>query len=344
MKLLIITQKVDRSDDMLGFFHAWIEEFSKHCEKVTVICLQRGECDMPANVKVLSLGKEQGASRLEYIFRFYRYLWNERKNYDAVFVHMNREYVLLGGALWRVMGKKVTLWSNHYAGNFLTNIAMMFCHKVFCTSKYSYTARSKKTVFMPVGIDTELFKKENHDVKKTNSVLFLARMAPSKKAHLVIEALRILRDEGVFFTADFFGNPTPEDTPYLESLKEKVTQDSLDDHITFGNGVPHKETAQIYRAHTVFINASPSGMYDKTIFEAMACESLVLTSNLNLKGKIDDTFLFKEDDADSLAQKLKALFLLDIETREKYGKILRTSVVQEQSLSLLAERLFKELQ
>ena len=58
MKLLIITQKVDINDDLLGFFHGWIAEFVRQCEQVTVICLQKGEYDLPRNVRVLSLGKE----------------------------------------------------------------------------------------------------------------------------------------------------------------------------------------------------------------------------------------------------------------------------------------------
>jgi len=58
MKLLIITQKVDMNDDVLGFMHGWINEFAKHCEKITVICLQKGEHELSDNVKVLSLGKE----------------------------------------------------------------------------------------------------------------------------------------------------------------------------------------------------------------------------------------------------------------------------------------------
>ena len=58
MKLLICTQKVDTNDDNLGFFHDWIKEFARHCEKVTVICLYKGEYGLPKNVIVKSLGKE----------------------------------------------------------------------------------------------------------------------------------------------------------------------------------------------------------------------------------------------------------------------------------------------
>src|SRR3989338_3997811 len=98
MKLLIITQKVDKNDPILGFFHRWLEEFAKNVEKLTVICLGKGEYDLPENVRVLSLGKESGHSKIKYLRRFYKYIWMERKNYDAVFVHMNPEYVILGWA------------------------------------------------------------------------------------------------------------------------------------------------------------------------------------------------------------------------------------------------------
>ncbi|HXK39853.1 MAG TPA: glycosyltransferase, partial [Candidatus Paceibacterota bacterium] len=113
MRLLILTQKVDRNDDNLGFFHHWVEEFARQCEKVTVVCLFEGAHSLPENVRVLSLGKESGTSRLKYLRRFYAFAWKERKNYDAVFVHMNQIYVILGAPLWRLLGKCVGLWYAH---------------------------------------------------------------------------------------------------------------------------------------------------------------------------------------------------------------------------------------
>lgn len=340
MKLLIITQKADINDGVLGFFHGWIKEFAKHCEKITVICLQKGEYDLPENVKIFSLGKEKRAFRLKYIFNFYKYIWRERKNYDSVFVHMNQEYVLLGGLFWKIFGKKIMMWRNHYAGSFLTDVSAFFCNTVFCTSRYSYTSKYKKTVLMPIGIDTEIFKKKNDIRKKKNSILFLARIAPSKKPELLIEALRILKSEGVQFTADLYGDAEPKDAPYLDSLKKKVKEYGLESLVFFKYGVPNNRTPEIYGSHMIFVNASPSGMYDKTIFEAMACETLVLTSNKNLKGEINDIFLFKEDDAHDLAQKLKTLLALDERTRNSYGARLRTFVADKQSLALLAHKLF----
>ena len=77
MKLLIVTQKVDQNDSVLGFFHKWIIQFAGHFETVTVVCLEKGNYDLPKNVRVLSLGKEQGeknrkqgGQRVNYIIKF----------------------------------------------------------------------------------------------------------------------------------------------------------------------------------------------------------------------------------------------------------------------------------
>lgn len=335
MRLLILTQKVDSDDPILGFFHRWIEEFAKHCEQVTVIALGVGKYNLPKNVRVFSLGKERGVSRLGYVLNFYRLIWHERKNYDVVFVHMNQEYVLLGGVLWKLFGKKVMFWRNHPTGNLFTRIAMMISDKIFCTSKYSFTARSKKIALMPVGIDTELFKK-NEGKKIESSVLFLARISPVKRQDLLIDALNILCKEGVAFVADFYGDFLPKDAPYAELLKGKIKEYRIEKYVNFCQGIPHAETLAVYDTHNIFVNASPSGMYDKTIFEAMACECLILTSNQNLKGEIDDMFLFAENDAHSLASKLTYLLSLSLEMRGDYGKMLRNYVIKKHGLEQLA--------
>ncbi len=150
MRILVITQKVNKNDQSLGFFHTWLMEFSKAFESVIVVCLEKGEYDLPDNVKVLSLGKEEHQSRLQYIIHFYWHIIHERKNYDAVFVHMNQEYLWLAGWLWRLWGKKVTMWRNDNKGNIKTDIAATFCNKIFCASADSYSSKYKKTVFIPL--------------------------------------------------------------------------------------------------------------------------------------------------------------------------------------------------
>jgi len=181
MRLLVITQKVDREDPILGFFHGWIEEFSKLFKVVVVICLSKGKYELPGNVAVLSLGKEKWRSKLKYAFLLFYFSLRYFNRYDAIFVHMNEEYIVLAGWLWRIMGKKLYMWRNHPMGNMMTDIASIFCNKVFCTSKHSYVTKFKKTILMPVGIDLTNFKINDSEPRASNSILFLGRVAKIKE-------------------------------------------------------------------------------------------------------------------------------------------------------------------
>ncbi len=346
MKLLIVTQKVDKNDPILGFFHRWLEEFAKHYESITVICLESGQYSLPRNIKVLSLGKEEGLNlpgrqiqRFKYIFRFYKYAWKERRNYDAVFVHMNQEYVILGGILWRTLGKKVYMWRNHHAGSFFTNIAAFFCDKVFCTSKYSYSAKYRKTLLMPVGVDTDLFVRQQNVKRMPNSILFLGRIAPAKRPDLLIKALVEIGKQNIEFKASFYGDTLVADQKYCQSLKVTVRDASLSNIITFYPGVPNEKTVEIYNNHEIFVNLSSSGMYDKTIFEAMACETLVLASNKNLHGLIDEQLIFEEGNKEELVVKLTNLLLMKKEDKIALTSKLRMVVLNNHNLKLLIDKL-----
>lgn len=340
MKLLVVTQKIDVNDPVLGFFHGWVKEFSKHCEKITVIALGTGEFKLPENVGVLSLGKEAGFSKARYILNFYKYIWSERNNYDAVFVHMNQEYVLLGAELWWLMGKKIMLWRNHSVGGLLTNLAVLLSDRVFCTSKYSYTAKFKKTEIMPVGIDTDLFMRDEKIKRHKNSILFLGRISPVKKIEILIRALAKMKRSGVLFDADIVGNALPKDQQYLEELKSIVRSEGLDGVIHFKSGVTNKEAIETYNKYEAFINMTQGGSMDKTIFEAMACEALVITSNPALMGSINGSLIFKEDSAEDLAKKISDVLSWSDDKKQNIRNELRSFCVGHHSLTILAKKLF----
>src|SRR3989344_3983759 len=344
MKLLIITQKVNKNDSVLGFFHAWIEKLAEQFEQIEVVCLEMGEYDLLQNVTVHSLGKEGGKGRFVRVLRFYKYTWTLRKNYDDVFVHMNQEYILLGGLLWKLLCKRIYMWRNHHAGTILTDTAAIFCTKIFCTSRYSFTIKYAKTILMPVGVDTDVFKPDKRIARKRDSILFLGRMSPVKKPDMLLGALISLHDHGVNFSATFVGDPGPDDNTYYVSLKEMAQNAGLlNTKITFLPGVPHTEAPNHYNSHEIFINLSTSGMYDKTIFEAMACENLILVSNENLRGIIDNQFLFEWGNKKELYEKLRALLVIPKSQKEKLGASLRNVVLRDHALSLLVGRLYQEI-
>ena len=342
MRLLIITQKVNSSDPVLGFFHRWVEEFSKRVKSVVVVCLQKGDYDLPGNVAVLSLGKEKWKSTLKYVFLLFYFSIRYFNRYDAVLVHMNQEYILSAGWLWKLLGKKIYMWRNHYSGSTLTDISASYCTKIFCTSHYSYTAKFGKTRFMPVGIDTEIFKQDLSVQRIPRTILSVGRISPSKNIHVLIEALKILHEKKMDFVADIYGDAPAGDEVYAESLRKMVGEAGLTDRIRFFPGIPNTQTPKVYSAHQVFVNLSPNGMYDKTIFEGMACGCFVFASNDDLRAKIDDAFMFPYGDADALAGKISA-FLAMPEAEQKKVAANISTMVRDNSLSKLADDLIGEI-
>src|SRR5690349_15894229 len=132
MKLLIVTQTLDANDPVLGFFHSWVHALAPKFEKINVIALGVGVHLLPENVRVHSLGKEKGKrSAFSYALSFFSLAWHLQGEYDAVLVHMNQEYILLTGWLWKLLGKRIYMWRNHSAGSFLTDTAAAFCDKIF---------------------------------------------------------------------------------------------------------------------------------------------------------------------------------------------------------------------
>jgi len=81
-------------------------------------------------------------------------------------------------------------------------------------------------------------------------------------------------------------------------------------------------------------------MYDKTIFEAMACGCTPLVSNENLRGEIGDGFLFREGDEKELAVRLEDL-LSGAEDIKQISVF--KGLVEKNSLAALSEKLSAEI-
>jgi glycosyltransferase involved in cell wall biosynthesis len=342
MKLLIITQKVDKEDPILGFFHNWISELSKRFEKISVICLEKGDYNLPQNVRVFSLGKESRRSKIKYVANFFRYILGLHAEYDAVFVHMNQEYILLGGFIWKILRRKIYFWRNHQYGNLFTQIAVWLSNKVFYTSKFAFVAKYKKAIIMPAGIDTENFKYQISNIKtenKGNKILFLGRMSPIKNPGLLIEALNILNKKGANFTCDFYGDPESKDKDYYDSLKVRAKELDLETKINFYKGIPNYETPKIYSEHNIFTNLTPSGSFDKTILEAAVCGCLLVTTNQSLSGEIDKRMVVEKENSTIIAERVDFWLNIGDEERKTASGKLQKYVSENHSLDILIDEL-----
>ena len=344
MKLLFITQKVDKNDDVLGAYHHWIEKIADRFEQVSVICLYKGKVETPGNVSVHSLGKEKGLASLRYFCNFYKFLWLLRRKYDAVLVHMNPIYVVLGSLIWKITGRSVFMWYNHPRGNFMARLGIILSNKVFCTSPFSFAGKFNKTVVIPVGVDINIFDRHRGSSKLKNSILCLGRISAVKNIEILIKAAEILDSKGLDFVVNIVGGAVSEnDKKYLSEINYLARGLTEKGKIKFLSPVANNDTPKIYNENDIFVNLTPTGSFDKSIIEAMACGTPVLVSNKTLElffpDDIKKVCMFEENNPQDLANKILDLLSTPESFKDKLGENLREIVVRRHSLDNLMDKL-----
>jgi len=228
-------------------------------------------------------------------------------------------------------------------GTPLARLAILISNRVFCTSPLAFACRYKKTEVMPAGIDTAVFKKDRKEGPGGRSILFLGRVSPIKRIEHLIEAAKILDEKEADFALHVVGSPmTGDDVAYERKIKESAEELVKKGKLTFSPKITHSETAKVYNQNELFINLTPTGSFDKTVVEAMACETLVLVSNKSFQNEIPDMFMFEEGNPSDLAEKIEGLFALDPQEKHRLGKTFRGYVEKEHDLNNLVSRIMDE--
>lgn len=336
MRLLIITQKVDADDPILGFFHRWIEEFAKQCERVLVLCLEQGNFHLPQNVSVASLGKERQRSKPQYVARFYRYIFAHRREYDCVFVHMNPEYVLLGSFLWRIWRKRIGLWYVHRQVNMKLRIAEKLSHVIFTAAKESFQLKSGKVHVLGHGIDTKKFFCADPKMKnKEPLILSVGRITKIKNLETLVRAAGLVKTRiAEKFVVRIIGDAvTAEDRALKTDLERQIFDNGLAGTVVFMGSAPHGRMPEVYCSADLSVNLAPTGGLDKAVLESMACGVPAFSSNrafAPLFGPLAPSLLFRHGDPEDLAEKITRFFAA---SPSGIGARLRQSVIAEHDIA-----------
>ncbi len=345
--LLIITQKVDENDPVLGFFHRWLEKISQKTDKVYVIANEVGEYRLPSNVSVYSLGKENGRRKISRYLKFIFFIFSLTPKVSGAFIHMCPEYALIAGPILKILRKKSALWYVHRSLNWKLKMAEKFVDKIATTTKESCRLESKKVEIWGHGIDVDFFKPaekgEHDDFLKIVSV---GRISPIKNYEILVGAAKILKNNGVEkFEADIFGAPVYKaDKEYSARLKDEVSKSGLENIIRFRGAVPYNEMPVALSDADLLVNLCPAGGLDKAVLEAASEAVPVMVSNNGFReflGTYQNRFLFKENDAEDLAEKIKD-FKNSSDGRE-IGLYLRGQVEKYHNLDKLTDKIIMTL-
>lgn len=335
MNLLIITQKVDRTDPILGFFHRWIEEFAKHCESVTVIGQRVGAYEFPPNVRVLSLKKERGWPRWLQVMRFWWLIICNAQRYDTVFVHMTPIWVLLGWKAWFLLRKPVYLWYETRRGGYILRMALWCVRKVFSATSDGLPFPSAKAIITGHGIDTDFFAPGTAE-REQGLVVAIGRITRIKRLDAIVEAFTQLPSSCRLVIAG--GTITQKDQEEEHCLQRQIQRLGVQDRVTFAGFFQQADVRSLLQNASLLLHAAGGGL-DKVVLEAMACGCPVVCTSEAAQSVLPPSCRA----GDSMVEAAERLLALSDEEQQKLGSDLRTRVLQGHALPTLIWRITKEM-
>lgn len=282
MKLLIITQTLDSKHSVLGFFVRWVLEFAKQCDQVTVFCLDKGEDVFPENVAVVHVSRTWHGVKTWPLTLAYKAFVHKDK-YTHVFVHMNPEYILSAGLIWKTLGKKINFWYTHSSVTLRLKIAVLLSEKVFSANKESFRYKTNKLSTFGHGIDLPLYGDIDiqRPLKSELSIVYVGRISKTKRVDFVLETLFLLHSEyNIKSHCIIVGEPLLEaDIKYQADLLNYIREKNLERFVSWKGSLPLSGVINILKEQDVFIHASQTGSLDKAVLDAMMCGVIPYSTN-----------------------------------------------------------------
>lgn len=352
LNLLLFNLATDRDDPILGFTTEWIAALAPFFRKIFVVTMTKGVVDVPPNVQVYSVGKEQGYSEFRRVIRFYkivsRIVFAER--IDVCFVHMIPIFAILFFPFAMLRRISVLLWYCHTATPRTLRIAHHIVQRIVTCSAEGFRLRSTKVKIIGHGINTDIFKPSPERAGcGTFRIITVGRLSPIKCCDVLIRAIHEIIATGrndMSFT--IVGGLERSDSPDYESyLKRLVSDNKLGSIITFKGPIPFHAVPPLYRDADLFLHACNTGGVDKAVLEAMSSGCVVLTSNpvfRNFFGPLADLLVVPDNDPKQFAARILAIRDLVPAERIAIGQRLRQIVIERHSLTQLTASLVRELQ
>jgi glycosyltransferase involved in cell wall biosynthesis len=227
-----------------------------------------------------------------------RYLFAQTEAFDVMHAHSHLYFVTNMAALRRQLGgpplaitnhglfsqsapERVFRWYLKTLGRWTFNQAdVVFCYTQVDKERVRKLGVSSRVEVVSNGIDTERFTPEGPESELIDAegpvVLFVGRFAEGKRPWLAIEAFVEVLDEYPGAELYLCG-----DGELRGDLKTQVTELGIEEAVTFLGHVPYEEMPKVYRSGDILILPSRAEGVPRTVLEAMASGTAVVTSQLD---------------------------------------------------------------
>ena len=328
----MITQQVDPSSPVLGATVAKLRALAARADEVVVLADSVVSDVLPANVRVRLFAAR---GRLGRGARFETALARElarRPRVDAVLAHMCPIYAVLAAPLARPARAKVLLWFTHWRASRLLEIAERLSTVVISVDRDSFPLPSAKLVAIGHGIDLEQFACVDRPARVGTRLLALGRTSPAKGLDTVVRAAEQVPDATLVVRGPSL---TEEERRHRQELEWLVARLDAGERITIAEPVPRERVPELLADADALVNNMRAGAPDKVVYEAAATCLPVLASNPVFAGFLPDELRFARDDADGLAERIRALGSID---RRAVGHALRERALRDHSVETWADR------
>jgi glycosyltransferase involved in cell wall biosynthesis len=346
--VLWFNMKMDEGDPLLAFTIDWVNAFARYADRVTVVTMQAGAYRVRDNVRVLSLGKEKGFSEPRRALEFYRLVWRvlRRERVDAAFAHMVPLFAVMAAPLLKARGIPSVLWYAHGHVPPLLRVAHRLVDREMTSMPNAFRLPSDKLHVVGQGVDTEIFTPpaERRDDGEF-TVVHVGRLSPIKDVRTLVAAADELvnrrgrRELRVELVGDVC---VPADVACRAALEEMVRSAGLGEHVRFHGAAPFAGIPGWYGRADAAFNGCPTGAPDKAALEALACGVPLVASNETFRqvmGADGEGLVFRQGDANDLADRLERLAERAPVERAALGARLRQVVVRDHSLDRWARLL-----
>lgn len=262
MKLLLITQTVDRTHPVLGFFGGWIDAFR---EEVGT-----------ENVQVITTS--HAGTRVGRLLRFFREIIANRA--DTVFVHMTPLWLVLGWPIWKLRGVKTALWYTHGSDSRALRLAVRLADTTFTATQKAFPFAHPRVVPIGHGI-AAAFASATRPPHLAEHFSFLAvgRIAPRKRVRETLALFAQIRHQEPHAILTWVGSPQKDQLVYAAQVANDIQRLGLQDAVKLAGDVTHADLPTVYATHDLLLHLSDTGSLDKVVPEALAAGCPVFSTN-----------------------------------------------------------------
>jgi glycosyltransferase involved in cell wall biosynthesis len=351
--ILVFNLATDADDPNLHFTVSWIEALARRVDAIDVVTMRAGRVDLPSNVRVWSVGGEEGVSNLRRAVRFYRTILTlmRTRRYDVCFSHQIVLFgVMAAPFLWLRRVPNV-LWYAHIARPPLARVAARLAERVVTSGPASCRLPARRLHVIGQGIDTSRFAPLGAPSPERSAQVRLAavgRVAPVKNLALLVDAVAacIERDPALDVAVRVTGPVEAPDRAYAASLQEHAAARGVGERFDWRKPVARDDLVREYQWASIVVNTSVTPSIDKVLLEAMACGVPVVTCNPAYRPvleEIDPALFVAEANAHRVADAVMRVVEAAPERRAAIAAAARALVEREHSLDRLADRLVAEL-